>query len=41
MVPPHPTWRRYEELRRDELAAVVREAPVAFRPPALLEHHGR
>jgi len=33
-------WRRYEELRPDQLAALIRESPVAFWPLGLLEHHG-
>lgn len=33
-------WKRYEELRPDELAALVQRAPVAFWPLGLLEHHG-
>ncbi|MEE2659588.1 MAG: creatininase family protein [Candidatus Latescibacterota bacterium] len=33
-------WRRYEELRPDELDAIVNERPVAFWPLGLLEHHG-
>jgi creatinine amidohydrolase len=40
MSPPPPRWRRYEELRPDELAACVAAAPVAFWPLGLLEHHG-
>jgi creatinine amidohydrolase len=35
-----PTWARYEELRPDQLAAVVAAAPVVFWPLGLLEHHG-
>lgn len=34
------TWRRYETLRPDELAALVADCPVAFWPLGLLEHHG-
>ena len=33
-------WKRYEELRPDQLAAIVSEYPVAFWPLGLLEHHG-
>jgi len=33
-------WRRYEELRPDELADMVARTPVAFWPLGLLEHHG-
>jgi creatinine amidohydrolase len=33
-------WRAYEELRPDELAAIVAERPVAYWPLGLLEHHG-
>ena len=32
--------RRYEELRPDELAEIVRTRPIAFWPLGLLEHHG-
>jgi len=35
-----PTWARYEELRPDQLAALVARAPIAFWPLGLLEHHG-
>ncbi len=31
--------RRYEELRPDDLAAIVRDRPVAYWPLGLLEHH--
>src|SRR5262245_60374139 len=34
------TWRRYEELRPDELTELVKAAPVALWPLGLLEHHG-
>ncbi|MCZ6636436.1 MAG: creatininase family protein [bacterium] len=34
------TWRRYEELRPDELATCVSQTPVVFWPLGLLEHHG-
>ncbi|MDA0839649.1 MAG: creatininase family protein [Planctomycetota bacterium] len=33
-------WRRYEELRPDELQAIVSDSPVAIWPLGLLEHHG-
>ncbi|MDP6040337.1 MAG: creatininase family protein, partial [Candidatus Latescibacteria bacterium] len=33
-------WRRYAELRPDELEAIRSETPVAFWPLGLLEHHG-
>jgi creatinine amidohydrolase len=32
-------WRRYETLRPDELADIVAEAPIAYWPLGLLEHH--
>lgn len=35
-----PPYGRYEELRPDELAAIVRHTPVAYWPLGLLEHHG-
>lgn len=35
-----PKWRYYHELRPDELATLRDEAPVAFWPLGLLEHHG-
>jgi creatinine amidohydrolase len=35
-----PTWRRYQELRPDQLADAVQAAPVAYWPLGLLEHHG-
>ena len=38
--PTHYPVRRYEELRPDELAGIVRERPVAYWPLGLLEHHG-
>ena len=40
MTPSPKAWRRYEELRPDELAAVVETSPVAYWPLGLLEHHG-
>ena len=33
-------WRRYEELRPDQLAGMVKRCPVAFWPLGLIEHHG-
>lgn len=33
-------WRRYEELRPDELHDLVQRHPVAYWPLGLLEHHG-
>jgi creatinine amidohydrolase len=33
-------WKRYVELRPDELAATLAETPVAFWPLGLIEHHG-
>jgi creatinine amidohydrolase len=33
-------WERYEQLRPDELAELVRTAPIAYWPLGLLEHHG-
>jgi len=35
-----PPWGRYQELRPDQLAAIVDAAPVALWPLGLLEHHG-
>ena len=35
-----PKWRRYEELRPDQLAACVEASPVVFWPMGLIEHHG-
>lgn len=32
-------WRRYEELRPDQLGAAVAEAPVCYWPLGLIEHH--
>jgi creatinine amidohydrolase len=34
------TWRRYEELRPDQLAELMQVAPVAYWSLGLLEHHG-
>jgi len=40
-MPAQPTsWRYYIECRPDELAALVKTAPVAFWPLGLIEHHG-
>jgi creatinine amidohydrolase len=33
-------WRRYEELRPDDLHSLVSAHPVAYWPLGLLEHHG-
>jgi creatinine amidohydrolase len=33
-------WKRYQELRPDQLAEMVAEHPVVFWPLGLLEHHG-
>jgi creatinine amidohydrolase len=33
-------WRRYQELRPDQLQEMVRTAPVAYWPLGLIEHHG-
>jgi creatinine amidohydrolase len=33
-------WRRYPELRPDQLAEIVQHTPVAYWPLGLLEHHG-
>lgn len=33
-------WGRFEELRPDQLEAIVDESPVAYWPLGLLEHHG-
>ena len=35
-----PQWKRYQELRPDELAACRDASPVAFWPLGLIEHHG-
>ena len=35
-----PVWKPYEELRPDQLEALLAEFPVAFWPLGLLEHHG-
>ena len=35
-----PTWHRYEELRPDQLELLLKEAPIAYWPLGLLEHHG-
>ncbi len=36
---PPADWHRYERLRPDQLNAVVADAPVAYWPLGLLEHH--
>ncbi|MGQ9629833.1 MAG: creatininase family protein [bacterium] len=33
-------WKRYQELRPDELAAFTETSPVVFWPLGLIEHHG-
>ena len=33
-------WRRYEELRPDQMAQIVKTAPVILWPLGLIEHHG-
>ena len=33
-------WRRYEEMRPDELRELVQRTPIAYWPLGLLEHHG-
>jgi creatinine amidohydrolase len=33
-------WRRYQELRPDQLGELVGRHPIAFWPLGLLEHHG-
>ncbi len=38
--PTDNVWRRYEELRPDELAQLVSNTPIAYWPLGLLEHHG-
>ena len=40
MEPAQSTWRRYQELRPDELADCIKTTPIAFWPLGLLEHHG-
>ena len=40
MQPTQPTWRRYQELRPDELADCIKATPIAFWPLGLIEHHG-
>src|SRR5262249_25897732 len=37
---PRYPIHRYEQLRPDDLDAIVRERPVAYWPLGLLEHHG-
>jgi len=33
-------WKRYHELRPDELAEFIESTPIAFWPLGLIEHHG-
>ena len=40
MEPTRSTWRRYQELRPDELAECIKATPIAFWPLGLIEHHG-
>ena len=40
MTAAAPPWRRYEELRPDQLAEIVDTAPVVYWPLGLIEHHG-
>ncbi|MFX1355579.1 MAG: creatininase family protein [Promethearchaeota archaeon] len=40
MVSSQREWRRYQELRPDQLADMVARHPIAFWPLGLLEHHG-
>jgi len=40
MAAEHRRWYPYQELRPDELAAIVAESPVAYWPLGLIEHHG-
>jgi creatinine amidohydrolase len=35
-----PQWKRYQELRPDQLSELVDRHPIAFWPLGLLEHHG-
>ncbi len=35
-----PLWKHYQELRPDQLEELVAQAPVAYWPLGLLEHHG-
>lgn len=35
-----PEWKNYEELRPDQLEALLSASPVAYWPLGLLEHHG-
>lgn len=34
------TWKRYHELRPDELAKFIESTPIVFWPLGLIEHHG-
>jgi creatinine amidohydrolase len=40
MQSPQITWKRYHELRPDELAEFIESAPIVFWPIGLIEHHG-
>lgn len=40
MQSPQVTWKRYHELRPDELAEFIESAPIVFWPLGLIEHHG-
>lgn len=35
-----PLWKRYEELRPDQMADMISRFPIVFWPLGLLEHHG-
>tara|TARA_B100001013_G_scaffold343751_1_gene272168 strand:+ start:1764 stop:2531 length:768 start_codon:yes stop_codon:yes gene_type:complete len=35
-----PEWRRFEELRPDQLAELIEHTPIAYWPLGLIEHHG-
>lgn len=39
-TPKAAPWARFEELRPDQLQAVMRERPVVYWPLGLIEHHG-
>ena len=34
-----PPWKRYEEQRPDQLEELLTQAPIAYWPLGLLEHH--
>ena len=40
MQSPRITWKRYHELRPDELAEFIESAPIVLWPLGLIEHHG-